>query len=126
VVVVEGASDDILTAAAFQAEGTAKADSTMPVDTGFMWNAVYGIGPEKDHRGQAQPTGMYTSKKTGQESLHVLAPEPDVPEHTAALHGAAHYTIYQEIKHGFMYRALQAVTGQIGGIIRQVGKERFG
>ena len=114
VMLVRDASDEILTQAAFQAEGVAKPNA--PVDTGFMRNAIYGVGPTGSHRG-AVPGG---------DEDHVAAPSPNLPEHTAALHGAAHYTIYQEIKHGFLYQSIKAVAGQIGGIIRQVGKGRFG
>jgi hypothetical protein len=118
---IDEANDEILTEAAFQAEAEAKPGAS--VDTGFMRNALYGVGPGGSHRGAAQPTGEYVSRKTGQKGLHVLAPAPDLPEHTSALHGAAHYTIYQEMRLGFMYRAVQAVGKAVGGIIRKVGKK---
>ena len=54
--VVDGASDDLLTRLAFQGEAHAKVNVTEAgaVDTGFMRSAIYGIGPDANHRTLAE------------------------------------------------------------------------
>jgi len=106
--VVDEAKDELLTRLAFQGEGYAKRDA--PVDTGFMRNAIYGFGPSGSHRAE------------GQE----MADPPKLGPGEAAIHGAANYTIYQEERVGFMYKALEQLKRIAGGVIREVGKEHFG
>lgn len=110
--VIENASDEILTQAAFQAEALAKTGD-VPVDTGFMRNAIYGIGPGGSHRSQSAAQALSSADRD-------LAPEVALKEHEAGLHGAAGYTLYQETKHGFMYSAVERLAAQMGGIIQQV------
>ena len=98
-IVIDGASDEILTQAAFYAEGQAKIRE--PVDTGFMRAATYGIGPNGSQRNEAGAQAA---------ASRVMAGAPALDEHEAALHGAASYTIYQEMRVGFMYEAAQAVV----------------
>lgn len=112
--VIENASDEILTQAAFQGEALAKTGD-VPVDTGFMRNAIYGVGPGGSHRSQAAAQALSAAERD-------LAPEVQLKEHEAGLHGAAGYTIYQETKHGFLYSAVEQLAGQIGGIIEQIGR----
>ncbi len=114
VLLVQNASDEILTQAAFQAEALAKTGD-VPVDTGFMRNAIYGVGPGGSHRSQAAAQALSAADRD-------LAPEVQLKEHEAGLHGAAGYTIYQETKHGFIYSAVERLASQIGGIIQQVGR----
>jgi len=121
--VMEDAMDDILTSVAFQVEGHAKVDA--PVDTGFMRNAIYTIEADsKSHYNETDPNGEYTSKNTGEKSLRVKAPEEPPKDHTAIVHAAASYTIYQEMKKSFLYKALKTVKREVGGIIKIVAKER--
>ena len=111
--VVDEATDDLLTRLAFQGEGYAKIDA--PVDTGFMRNAIYGFGPSGSHRAEVQGA-------EGQE----MADPPKLGPGEAAIHGAANYTIYQEERVGFLYKALEQLKRIAGGVIREVGKEHFG
>lgn len=111
--VVDQATDDLLTRLAFQGEGYAKVNA--PVDTGFMRNAIYGLGPGGSHRAEVQGA-------EGQE----LADPPKLEPGEAAIHGAAEYTIYQEEKVGFMYKALEQLKRIAPGVIREVGKEHLG
>lgn len=107
---VEGASDEIISKLAFLVEGEAKAAA--PVDTGFMRNAIYAITPE----------GSGSASSQGDR---VAAPAPAVGEHEAAVHGAAEYTVYQEMRVGFMYQALEKAARQAPSVIREVGRKRF-
>jgi len=122
--VIDEATDEFVTRLAFQGEGLAKADA--PVDTGFMRNAIYGLGPAGSHRDEAWPDGEYVSRETGKRAVHRKANEPDLERGTAAIHGAAEYTIYQEERVGFLYRALEQLQRYAGGVIERVGKEYLG
>jgi hypothetical protein len=121
---IQGASDDILDQAAFQAEGLAKVDA--PVDTGFLRNAIYAISSRRSGRSQAWKSGSYSSQKDGRPVSRALAPEANVQTGEAALHAASEYTIYQEMALGFIYGAVEKVKRLMGGIISEVGRKRFG
>ena len=111
---LENASEELLTAAAFQGEALIKTDVDLPVDTGFMRNAVYAIGTES-HRDKAVADALAVANRE-------LAPEPDVPDGEAAIHAAAEYTIYQENKHNFIYHGLERLGRDMGGIVSAVEK----
>jgi hypothetical protein len=117
ILAVENATDEILTQLAFWIEGEAK-PPPCPVDTGFMRNAIYAIGPERDHRSKAESEARGAADRP-------MAPMPQVGEHKAAIHGAAEYTVFQEMIHGFLYGALQRAQKQAPGVIREVGRERL-
>lgn len=114
---VENATDEFLTSLAFYIEGEAKVGA--PVDTGFMRNAIYAIGPLTSHRGRAVAEAKSVADRD-------LASEARIGEKEAAVHAAAEYTIYQEMKHGFLYRALEKAKGVAGGIIQHSGKKHLG
>ena len=113
---VEGASDELLTQLAFYVEGEAKTGAT--VDTGFMRNAIYAIAPGGDHRAMAAMRARGRADRP-------LARMPQIGEHEAAVHAAAHYTIYQEMRVGFMYRALERARDVAPGIIQSVGRGKL-
>lgn len=117
ILIVGEATDEILTRLAFQGEGLAKAAE--PVDTGFMRNATYAIAPGQSHRAQAAAEARSAAERE-------IAAAPDVGEHEAAIHGAAEYTIYQEIRVGFLYGALEQLQSLTPGVIRAVGREILG
>jgi hypothetical protein len=116
--VVDGASDEILTKLAFEVEAVAKPGA--PVDIGFMRNAIYTVAPEHNGRQAAE------AEARGANPDAAIAPELHIAEHEATVHGAAEYTIYQEQRGGFLYRALEAAQKVAGGIIQEVGRKRFG
>jgi len=110
--VVQGASDELLTAIALQVEGSAKIKITDngQVDTGFMRNAVYAIAPDRNNRPKARMEAHAVAKRP-------FAPKPRVDRHSAGVHAAAEYSIYQEIAQSFLHSALEDVRGQVGGMI---------
>jgi len=114
--VVDKATDEILTKLAFQVEGEAKVRA--PVDTGFMRNAIYALTPLANNRRRAEA-------EAGAAAERDLAPEPKLDAHTAAVHAAAEYTIYQEEKVGFLYQALEKAQRLAGGVIQEVGRKHF-
>lgn len=119
--VVENATDELLTQLAFQGEAHAKvnAPSAKPgFDTGFMRNAIYGIGPMGSHREQARAEATAVADRP-------MASTPDLPEHTAGIHAAAEYTIYWEMQFSFLYRAIEQLQEDAGGIIREVGRKHL-
>ena len=113
---VEGATDELLAQLAFYVEGEAKVGA--PVDTGFMRNAIYALAPDQNHRSTAEAESAAVADRG-------LAPFPDVDAHEAAVHGAAEYTIYQEMLRSFLYDALEKARKVAPGIIQEVGRDRF-
>lgn len=122
--VVNDATDEIVTKLAFFVEGEAKVGAA--VDTGFMRNAIYSITPLGSRRGQTWKSGRYKSRKTGQVSQHNLAPEASIEVSEAAVHAAAEYTIYNELREPFLYPALEKAQGEAPGVIQAVGRAKFG
>ena len=113
---VDGATDEFLTELAFYIEGEAKTGAT--VDTGFMRNAIYAIGPLTSHRAKAVAEAKSRANRD-------MASTPQVGEHEAAVHGAAEYTIFQEMRVGFLYRALEKAQAVAGGLIQKAGKKHL-
>lgn len=124
--VLKDAADEVLTAAALQTEAVAKVNITTndQVDTGFMRASVYVIevGGKFDRSG-VMVTGKLTGAKSGATSVHETAPVIPVPDDCAAVHVAANYALYQEVKKPFLYPAVKSVTRMMGGVIRKVAKE---
>jgi hypothetical protein len=118
ILVVDQATDDFVSRIAFHVEGEAKVGA--PVDTGFMWNAIYAITPAGSNRGRA------VASARGAAADRDLASEPGIGEGEAAVHAAAEYTIFQEMRRGFLYRALERAQAVAGGMIEAAGKEHFG
>ena len=113
---IEGATDELLSQLAFYVEGETKV--RMNVDTGFMRNAVYAITPLANRRAQAQGEARAVADRP-------IAPDPDVDAHSAAVHGAAEYTIYQEMLNPALYPALEKAQQVASGIIQEVGRAKL-
>lgn len=101
---------------AFQAEGYAKSDPRTPVDTGFMRNAIYAISAKRSNRQRALMEARAAARRD-------IASAPHLPRRSSAVHAAAEYTIYQEMRHHFLYRALEKVAALAGGILVQAGQK---
>jgi len=114
--IVDNATDELLTELAFYVEGEAKVGAT--VDTGFMRNAIYAVTPLAKQRAQAEVEAKAVADRP-------LAPEPKVDDGTAAVHAAAEYTIYQEMRVGFFYHALEMAREVAPGFIQTVGRKHF-
>jgi hypothetical protein len=86
-----------------------------------MRNSAYAITPLANRRLQAQAEALAAAERR-------LAAQPKVEtdEHEAAVHVAAEYTIYNEMRDHALYRALQAVQKLAGGIIQAVGRKKLG
>jgi len=124
---IEGATDEALTELAFQGEALAKVNiqANGQIDTGFMLNSVYGIGAGQDHREQVWQDGPYKSRKTGEVATHRSAPQPaGVERGQAAIHAAAEYAVYLELANSFLYRAVEQLQEQAGGIIEDVARRK--
>jgi hypothetical protein len=125
VLVLDEATDDIVTRLVIQGVAYAKVNIQADglIDTGFMLNAVYALTP-KGAEGSPQGDGYYTNKE-GQRVYRAAAGAPGIEPHAGAIHAAANYTIYQEMKHNFLYRALDQLRSIAPGVIETVGRERF-
>ena len=121
--VLDDAEDEMVSKLAFWVEGTAKVD--MKVDTGFMRNSTYTITPEGSRRGEAWPSGQYRNKAGERVARNLSPSEPQLKAHEAAVHCAADYAIYQEMRNGSLYRALERARAIAPGVIEAVGRERF-
>ena len=125
---VDNATDEFLTGLAFYVEGEAKVEAD--VDTGFMRNAIYTVLPEGEffggQSGKGRKSGVYRNKQGQTVQRNRTDSTPGVGKNEAAVHGAAEYTIEQEMKHGFMYRALEKAQSVAGGLIQRAGKKHLG
>lgn len=117
-IVIRNASEDLLDAAVFTAEGLAKTDPNIPVDTGFMRNAIYGISSKRSGRSAARSAAKAVAERP-------MAPVTKIGASEAALHAAAEYSIFQEMKHSFIYRALEKTAKQFGGLVQKVRRKHF-
>lgn len=115
VLAVEGATDEMLIRLAFQCEALAKVNiqTNGQIDTGFMLNSVYGIGPGGDHRSAAEAQAQASAPRS-------LAAMPQMEPHRAGVHAAAEYAIYQEMANSFLYRALEQLQEVAGGTIQEI------
>jgi hypothetical protein len=127
---LEKATDEILTALALQGEGLAKVNirDNGQIDTGFMMNSVFTITPKGSNYGDAKAAAgrSYRSSKTGAAVDHSddLAPEPRLPDpHSAAIAVGANYAVYQENQNSFLYRAVEQLRGQAGGVVEKVARD---
>ncbi len=122
---VDLATDDIVTQLALQGVAYVKVNiqSKGLIDTGFMLNTVYAITP-KGTAGSPSSSGYYENKQ-GKLVYRAAAAVPAIEPHTAAIHVAAEYTIYQEIEQAFLYDALKQLQAIAPGVIETVGRERF-
>ena len=118
---IEGATDEVLTALALWVEGEAKVN--MNVDTGFMRNSTYTIPATGENPSTGWESGKYTSRTTGRAAQRNRVASPAVPEHTAAVHSAAEYAIYQEIENPSLYPALENAKKQAKGVITEVARD---
>ena len=120
---VDGASERMLAGIAHQIEGQAKINIQVngQIDTGFMLNSVYSVTPQESNYGLALAAAR--SRNPDGE----MAPEQTLPaEAGAAVVAGAEYAVFQETRRSFLYRALEQVAGEVGGVIQQVGREAFG
>lgn len=109
--ITEDVSQDILDALSAQGEALTKANITRngQVDTGFMRNSVWSTG------------GSGGSGLAGSGSRAVTG-SVGIGGSTAAFGGSAEYTIYQEVKNSFLYRALEQLKAESGGVIASFAK----
>jgi len=123
VLAVERASDEFLTQLAFQGEALAKVNiqANGQIDTGFMLNSTYGMGPNGSHRGEAQGAAYAAAAFAGEAKG--MAPAPTLEDGQAGLHAAAEYAIYQEMRQSFLYKAVEALQEQAGGEIQAAGRK---
>lgn len=112
---IEGASQELLEAMAYQTEANAKAHVVRnnQVDTGFMLNTIYTITRQGSGYGQTDKNGAYKSKKTGQMVQQEKAPEAKLVEGAgAATVAGASYAIFQEQRNSFLYAGLVDTQNQ--------------
>ena len=116
---IAGATDEALTALAFHGEALAKVNiqANGQIDTGFMLNSTYGLGPTGSHRAEAEAEAAAVAERQ-------MAGPPSLEEDQAAIHAAAEYAIYQELANSFLYRAVEQLQEEAGGIIEDVARRK--
>jgi hypothetical protein len=89
------------------------------IDTSFMLNSTYVVGPKVSTYDQALRSGMYTNR-AGEEVERNLAPQADLPRDAAALVAVgAEYAVFQEIIHHFFFQAIEDTSRELGGLIEK-------
>jgi len=111
---IEDATDDLLLALALRGEGKAKINITDndQIDTGFMRNAIYAVGPGQSNYHETQPSGFYTNTDGEQVARERLPETVEVKKHEAAIVVAAEYAVHQEMRQSFLYKALEQLKGE--------------
>lgn len=112
----------LLLAHGFQVEAQTKVNITNngQIDTGFMRNSTYVSGAGESTYGRTDPTGTYTSEKTGNAVKRAIAPERQGDADTVFVVVGADYAIHNEVRQSFLYIAVEQVVGSSpdAGIIR--------
>lgn len=123
---LEDATDDLLKQAAFQMEAHTKTNirNNGQVDTGFMMNSVYAIYPDgSDSYDATNASGKYQNR-SGDSVERNLAPRRTLEDDAGAgVAVGAEYAAYQEQQNSFLYRALEQVQEEVGGIIETVAHD---
>ena len=123
---VKGAKQKILDELALVGEGKAKMNivANNQVDTGFMLNSVYAV-TSKGVASKPSGGGTFTNR-LGQTVTRRAGPvHGKVAEGESAIAAAAEYAIHQEMKKSFLYRALEQIASEAGGIIERIGAEEL-
>lgn len=121
---IEDITDELLTKLAFRGEELAKkqVQANGQIDTGFMVNTIYAVAPG----GQSNTgweSGEYESRKTGElVQRERVTGELQLEPHQAAIHCAAEYAAYQETRASFLYKAVERLQQEAGGIIQEVAR----
>lgn len=122
--IIDKATPKALARVAFQVEGQAKVNArdNGQLDTSFMINSTYSVteeGPFFDGSpGTGSPSGQYASSKSGRPAprrRNEAVPTP--PRGGAAVHAAAEYAAYQEMRKSWLYQALEQVVPAVKGIV---------
>ena len=106
---IKDAKAEIVESIAFLMEGQIKANiaANNQIDTGFMFNSPYVVLPNDDTYAQARAAAK--AKNPNGE----LAPQVSLPDDAdAAVVVGANYSIYQEIKNSFIFRAVEQIAGR--------------
>jgi hypothetical protein len=84
------------------------------IDTRFMENSTYYVTQKESTYETLLPDALYRSSKTGQMVRRVKAPKtmPSRPGEVI-VGNAAPYFIFQEIKHGVMFKAFQEIADEV-------------
>lgn len=120
---VDQATDDLVTRLAFWIEGETKPN--MNVDTGFNRNATYTIPAGGKPESMGSASGEYQDKEGHAVERRRVESVPEVPPHTAAVHQAAEYAIYQETIKPSLYPALRKAQKMAPSVIQEVGRKRL-
>lgn len=107
----------LLSKLALQCEAFAKINIQQngQIDTGFMLNSTYAITPTESRYGETWESGEYKSSSGGKSVERRRVESLPQPRDSAAVHCAAEYAIYQEIRQSFLYRALEQLQEAFGG-----------
>ncbi len=107
-----------LEALAARIDGQAKVNINQngQIDTGFMINTVYFVGPSGSTYDATARPGSYKGDKA-------KAPEAGLEDAEAIVAVGADYAIFQELADSFLYKALVQVAGEAGGIIEEVARK---
>ena len=120
---VKGATQRALNELAAQVETAAKINiqANGQIDTGAMLNSTYMVTPGASTYAQALTGAMVRRPDV------TLGPEAQLPggQLAAAVACGVEYAIYQEMQNSFLYRGLEQVARQAGGVIERVGREEM-
>lgn len=131
---VKGATAEGLQVAAgrVQQQAQANVEENDQIDTGMMQAAIYYNGQAGGNYAEARRLAAARAEQPGRKSGQLNDPDrigaeenPPADGMTAVVVAGADYSIYQEERQSFLYKALEQVGRDVGGII-QVAARRKG
>lgn len=111
------ATQEMLDAAAAAIEHEAK--NNAHVDTSFMRNSIYFVTPKSNTYGEAFGAAMAVKKHPSQ----IMVPQRMPPANAALVCVGARYALYEEMKHPFLYPAVERVAAAKEGEIVAAGRK---
>jgi hypothetical protein len=118
---VAEAQAEILDRLAFEIEGQAKVNirDNGQIDTGFMVNSGYTVSAKRNGYSEA------LVEASARNPDATMAPQVQLKRGEAAVVFGAEYSIFQEMRQSFLYKALVDVAQRSGAVILAVGRRKF-
>ncbi len=130
--VLKNATQEAIEAVAYELERQAKIniEDNHQVDTGFMVNSVHTITPASSGWAAAKAVAearTYSHKRQAHvDHTGDMAPQATLPARaSAAVVVGAIYAVHQEVKQSFLYKALEQIAKDAGGIIQRMARSKL-
>ncbi len=130
---IKGVTSEALqeTAERVRQQAQANVGENDQIDTGMMQAAIYAAGQLASNYGEARRAATARADRPGRKSGRIgdparIGPEiaPPADGMSAIVCAAADYSIYPETEQSYLYKALEQVGRDVGGIIQVKARRR--